>query len=367
MVTRDRENGPMITRPHAPPPSAPDLRSRAGADAERQMASCLRRRFAEDPDVHVLHDLCLHDAEQPDHAGSSGTCRFDHLVIHRWGMFIVVSERVGSEVRVRPDGSDGDESTRVWNGVEKGIPSPIQQARLRGHFLRTYLQRHGLKLLGRRTMAMRTIAKIAAGTDQRGFRNVPIEVVVAVSDPGWIRRLDGWTAPEEPFRVFATKADLVPDKVAHELTRHRKGASRLGNPATRGTCAPWSMTRDEAAAVATFLAERRRGVRPHDSPGPERRRRAPPARPPGDRHATATSDDPTCKHCASKDLVARWGRYGYYWQCRTCEENTPMPTVCRACGANGHQGGKVRIRNDGPTYFRDCERCGHSEQVWTVT
>ena len=49
------------------------------------------------------------------------------------------------------------------------------------------------------------------------------------------------------------------------------------------------------------------------------------------------------------------------------QENTPMPTVCRACGAKGHRGREVRIRKDGPAYFRDCERCGHCEHVWTVT
>ena len=64
---------------------------------------------------------------------------------------------------------------------------------------------------------------------------------------------------------------------------------------------------------------------------------------------------------------ARWGKYGYYWQCRACQKNTPMPTECRSCGAKGHRGREVRIRKDGPTYFRDCQRCGNSELVWTAT
>ena len=331
------------------------------------MAHYLYRRFAEDSDIHVLHDLHLHDTEQPEHTGSPGTCQIDHLLIHRWGMFIVESKSVTSEVRVRPDSTEGDEWTRVWNGTEKGIPSPIHQAKRQGQFLRTYLQRHRLELLGKQPVGIRTIAKIAAGTDQRGFRNVPIQIVVAVSDSGRIRRLDGWKEPEQPFRVFVTKADLVPDKVAHELTRHRKGARLLGNPVTSGTYGLWSMTKEEAEAVATFLAERHQGARSQD---PQRLDRHPPAAPtraPRHGDATAASAEPACKHCASKDLVARWGKYGYYWQCRACQKNTPMPTECRSCGAKGHRGREVRIRKDGPTYFRDCQRCGNSELVWTAT
>ena len=172
MEAIDRRNRATIRKPYTPRPPASDARGQTGANAERQMAHCLHRAFAKDPDVHVLHDLWLRNPEQPEHTSTPGTCRIDHLLIHRWGMFIVESKSVTSEVRVRPDNTDGDEWTRVWNGAEKGIPSPIHQAKRQAQFLRTYLQHHKLELLGRQPVGMRTIAKLAKGTDQRGFRNV---------------------------------------------------------------------------------------------------------------------------------------------------------------------------------------------------
>lgn len=63
-------------------------------------------------------------------------------------------------------------------------------------------------------------------------------------------------------------------------------------------------------------------------------------------------------------LSARWGKYGYYWKCGACEKNTPMPTVCSCCGAEGKGGKGVRIRKDGARYYRACEGCGIEERIW---
>jgi RNase P subunit RPR2 len=41
-----------------------------------------------------------------------------------------------------------------------------------------------------------------------------------------------------------------------------------------------------------------------------------------------------------------------------------MPTVCSGCGAEGARGKTVRIRKDGPKFFRSCESCGIEERVW---
>ena len=350
----------MIAKPYAPQSAASNPRAQAGANAERQLAHYLNRHFADDAEVHVLHDLRLCDPEQPEQTGKPGTCQIDLLLIHRWGMFVVESKSVISQVRVRSDGSGGDEWTRLWNGAEKGIPSPIRQAKRQGEFLRTYLVRHDLELLGKFSFGMRTLGKAVTGSDQRGFRNLPVQLVVAISDSGRIERLDGWQEPERPFRVFVTKADLVGEKIADELTRHRKGASLLHNPLTIGSYGIWSMSADEAAATASLLAQHHSDARA-ERPAPAPPQAEPPAQPP----STARDDAPAqCKYCAGNDLTARSGRYGYYWRCGGCGKNTPMPTVCSACGVVGQRGRKVRIRKAGANYFRDCQECQHSERIW---
>ena len=186
------------------------------------MAHYLHREFSRDSEIHVVHGLRLVDAEQPEPDGKAGVCQVDHLVIHRWGMFIVESKSVTEEIRVRSDGSGGDEWSRVYHGKETGIPSPIQQARRQARFLRTVLNRHREELLGKQAVGLRTLSKIVVGSDQRGFGAAPIQIVVAISDKGNIRRIDGWDEPRKPFRVFVTKADLVPQKIREEIARHEE-------------------------------------------------------------------------------------------------------------------------------------------------
>ena len=182
----------MITKSyeqHAPRSRRP----RSGHDAEQQMVHYLGRAFRDDPETHVLHDLRLTDPDQPEQTGSPGVCQIDHLIVHRWGMFIVETKSVSGTIRVRPDGTGGDQWTRLTNGRESGIPSPIQQARRQADFLRAFLQPNRTRLLGLHPIGLRTLAKLQAGTDQRSFRYIPIQPIVSISDNGVIEKLDGWS------------------------------------------------------------------------------------------------------------------------------------------------------------------------------
>ena len=245
----------MIIKHYVEPKRSLDPRERAGAAAERKMAHYLHRKFRDDPAVCVLHQLRIEDADQPEQDGSPGVCQIDHLVVHRWGFFLVESKSVTEEVRVRSDGDGGDEWSRTFRGEQVGIASPIRQARRQSAFLRAFLQRHRSEMLGRFPFGFRTIAKIRGDEDQRGFRYAPMQLVVAVSDSGRIRRLDGWKPPEKPFRVIVKKADLVPEAIEQELDRHRIGANPL-HVRPVGKRGIWSMEGEEVPRVAEFLVGR---------------------------------------------------------------------------------------------------------------
>ena len=353
----------MIVRPYEQTTVHQDPRQLAGAAAERQMAHYLNRSFSEDQGVYVLHGVRLEDRAQPEQDGSTGVCQIDHLLVHRWGLFIIESKSVADEVRVQSDGSGGDEWSRVHRGKEMGMPSPIRQAQRQSEFLRAFLQRHREELRGRAPVGLRTVVKLVAGTDQHGFKSAPIQLIIAVSDKGKIKRRGGWKEPREPFRIFVTKADLVTDKIRQELERHRRSPTAVGAESARdyGT---WNMKAQEVESVANFLAARhvdRSGA------SPPRSKRTAPYRGSSREEADGAghSTKPTCKHCESKDLTARWGKYGYYWRCDTCEQNTAMPVICSACGTEGIRGKGVRVRKDKATYSRDCEACGYSETIWT--
>ena len=353
----------MIVKPYTrrtEPSRSPQLH--AGTAAEKQMAHYLHRSFANDPEVRVLHGLRLEDREQPEQDGSPGVCQIDHLIVHRYGMFIVESKSVTEEVRIRPDGSGGDEWSRKYLGREKGMPSPIRQAERQSLFLRTILRRNREELLGRMPFGTRTLAKVLNGTDRRGFGEIPIQVVIAISDQGRIQRLDGWKEPRKSLRVFVTKADEVPDKIRRELEQHRKGASMLSIQLTN-KYGLWSMQESEATHVAGFLAEQHvDGL--HTAPArPIRAVPDAPSSPSRDMAPSGLEAKAACKHCGATDLQAGF-HYGYFWQCGVCDGTTNIPTECASCGTKGRRGKGVRIRKKGKSYFRDCETCGTSEIIW---
>lgn len=369
----------MIVKPYERAQPHNDPRQRAGGAAERQMAHYLDRALSGDESVFVLHGLRLEDHNQPEHNGSPGVCQIDHLVVHRWGLFVVESKSVTEEVRIRSDGSGGDEWSRVYRRREQGMASPLRQARRQSDFLRVFLQRHREDLLGKQPLGLRTIARVATGTDQRGFANAPIQQVIAVSDEGRIKRVGGWKEPREPFRAFVTKADLVPAKITKELKVHRRCAS-LTNTQIDGTYGMWAMETAEAKKVAEFLAERhtnRTGARitepdvypPASGPtdtGPKATELSSSLSIPREVRGKTASDrksmQAACRHCGSNNLEARSGRYGYYWNCYSCDKNTSMPQVCSACGAKRP---RARVRKERERYFRDCDECETSEAIWT--
>lgn len=330
----------------------------AGKRAEKQQAFYLHRAFGLSSDIVVLNDIRIEDAEQPEADGSVGVCQLDHLILHRFGAVIVESKSVSDEVSVKGDGHGGDEWARKYGGRQQAFPSPIRQASRQGAFLRVLLQREREQLLGKMPKGTRMIAKLIAGSDQRGFAQMPIQIIVSISDSGKIRRVGGWKEPQEPFPVYVCKADLVTEYVAKEIERHQRH-SRLTGPRD-GDYGMWAMKPEEVQAVTAFLSERHtpRVQKPAaavDSAGSAPLQSTP-------KHVSAAA----CRDCASSNLEAKWGRYGYYWMCRDCGKNTAMPTECSVCGVVGSRGETVRIRKDGPKYFRCCTACGIEERIWTA-
>jgi hypothetical protein len=345
-----------------------DPRVAAGERAERQIAFYLHRAFHDDDRIHLIHNLRLEDPDQPEYDGSVGVCQIDHLVVHRWGMFIVESKAVSTRVRVQSDGHGGDEWLRHWNKTWQGMPSPVRQASRQGELLRQLLQTNRAKLLGRMPAGTRTLSKLLRGDDQRGFRYMPIQLIVAISDRGSIDRK--WSPPTQPFPTFILKADQVTPKIKQEITQHDSKRWMLDAGETHGI---WSMKPEEASLVVDFLRSRNTtsealippGTTTSEPPNPV----APMPPAPRNRRSTArqavTPPAPTCRRCRSLDITPNRGPYGPYWKCNECDGNTPIHEICSACGAKGYKGNKVRTREDGGSWFRICDECNIRERIWS--
>ena len=75
-----------------------DKFSKAGYEAEKQMAFYLHRAFADEKHIAVLNGIRL----QKD----NDVCQIDHLIVHEYGMVIVESKSVTSKVKINEDGYD---------------------------------------------------------------------------------------------------------------------------------------------------------------------------------------------------------------------------------------------------------------------
>lgn len=353
----------------------------AGEKAEHQMAHYLRRAFGTDEAVLVLNDLRLVDPAQPEHTGADGVCQIDHLVLHPWGAFIIESKSVSDAVSIRRDGTGGDEWRRVFGRQEEGMDSPIRQVERQAKFVRRFLHPHTERLLEKKPPVIRTISKLFTGSAYWSFDAMPIQIVIAVSGSGVINRVKGWKEPSDPFQSFVCKADEVTNKIASELDRHRTIFVDKGNNSNYGA---WWISQQALARTCAFLFDshtqlghhaRQAAPAPSSAPVtklspapvalPAPLSHQPPTRPaPVPPPARILPQAAVCKFCGGSDLVAAWGQYGYYWKC-ACGKNTPMPTICHNCNAEGDRGKNVRIRKDGTKFFRCCDQCGVQQLIWT--
>ena len=314
----------MIVKELEPQDHADPLR-RAGFEAERQMAHYLRRAFAEDPHTLVFHNLRLERRGE--------VAQLDHLILHRWGLLVIESKSVAGEVSVNEHG----EWTRWWNRQERGMPSPVLQARRQLDLLLALLGDHTADLMDRSLLGLR----------QRTFAGMRTGVLVAVSDSGRItRRAD---VPE------LAKADQVPDRV--------KAAVQAEQARTFGA---FRFTDAELARLQDFLRGKHVPAPPQAGtapvPRPDTRpeaRSAAPVRTSQERQSQARPrPDVACRACGGTDLSVQFGKYGYYFKCAGCAGNTPAKPVCAQCG----QPGKVSKR--GLDFTATCTG-GHSWPYWT--
>ena len=326
-----------------------DKFANAGAKAEKQMAFYLKREFATDDRIVVFNDIRLVDE-------TGDACQIDHLVLHEHGFMIVESKSVSSKVKVNKHG----EWSRLWNNQWKGMASPLQQGALQAELMRKVLAASAESLVGKNMIGR-----------QMRFRNTPIEVLVAVSDHGEIRR-DGFNDAN------VLKADQVPPRIREIIKRHKK---------SRGFFAPlpkasdpnnmdgvYNLKEQEMANIATFLMSRhtpttgasavtyptavpqRQAVAEntiqYDAPTPPPLPKVPqPPAPDTDKGMGL------CKSCQSQCMI-KWGRYGYYWKCLKCDANTPIKESCPTCKT------KHKLRKDKKRFFIRCEPCNTERLYW---
>lgn len=329
---------------------AEDKFAKAGRVAEEQMAHYLNRAFKNDQSVRIFNGIRLEKDQD--------AAQIDHLVLSQYGVIIIESKSVTSEVHINQHG----EWSRQFDGKLKGMPSPILQARRQGEFLRAYLNDY-TELCFRKILGF-----------QWTFEAMPIDLIVAISDNGIVHRPDGIALEE------VCKAEQACDRIRTILEKYRKANSLLGfnfSLNTRETGCQFS--EGSLSRLSNLLLEQHK---PRQIKLLQQEENQPiPASTSNSKSVVVAKSQPikvdkpaatqpvkatkiqtekyTCRHCQRHELLITSGKFGYYFKCSQCEGNTPIQSVCQVCQT------KQRIRKSGLQFFAECDRCNTSGLFYT--
>ena len=289
-----------------------DKYMQSGLVAEKQMAFYLKRAFGDDPNTLVLNGVRISQGED--------AAQIDHLLLHEFGMIIVESKSVTTEVSINEHG----EWMRSFNGTQKGMPSPVLQAKRQGELLKNFLQTHTDVLL-----------KKILGVQMK-FDKMPIDIVVAISDTGIIHR------PKKKLDEleYVCKADRAIEKIHEIIDVYRKKDSALSL-----SLGPYYLGKTAREKVGKFLIENH---------SPSQRSVAPISPPEKNELPCKTEPKGTCKHCSGAKVEILYGKYGYYFKCADCQKNTAIRENCQVCSK------QMRLRKDKEQFFIECQQCNSS-------
>ncbi len=195
---------------------AADKFSKAGFQAERQMAFYLKREFEDLSQIYVLNSLRLENNGDP--------AQIDHLIIYSFGMIIIESKSITGKVIINSRGEWSHQFSTL-----RGMASPIKQVERQATFLRKYLETFGPQLYSN----LGDISK---------YDKMPIDLLVAISDSGVIQR----GRDSEVENVY--KADFIPDKIKDIIKTRSDWKTLRGFFST-----PFIIDKESIEQLATFL------------------------------------------------------------------------------------------------------------------
>ena len=323
-------------------PVPSDKLGKAGHEAEMQMAFYLRRAFAESSDVFVFNDLRF--------VRNGEVAQIDHLVLHRYGFFLIESKSVTGAIEVNKQ----LEFTRVHGRQRRGMKSPLTQVKMQADLFRQLLndQKEDLR------------RKVLLGFMQSHFGEQRFATLVAISDGGEIKR-KGCKPPN------LIKADGVTSIIQDLISRHDKtqgitGMVRIAfadkqaaKELKEAEASPF--TPEELSSIKRFLLDRHEPfVQPPPVAQPTVVREKPPQLldPETSPRSTKAQEEFACGECSSREVAIVYGRYGYYFKCRLCSENTKIDFSCPNCG------NKAKISKRGTEFRWKCS-CGNDSHFFT--
>lgn len=295
----------------------------AGIKGEKESAYFLGFHFKNAKNSVLIHDLRL------EHNGR--VAQIDHLLLTRTlDFWILETKHFSSGLKI--DERDQFLRWNQWRKCYEGMPSPVEQAERQGIVLRDLISslewptRAGLRLMP--TIKARVLISPNARLDLPKRPGKAAEATLKADV--FMTHLKADVDKEGVLATLAMAAKIVAPETVVEMAHTLIACHR---PHAVDYAAKFGMQNTVTASVPSAVAEASTQAIPA---GPH-----------------------SCKHCQSSDLEMVYGKYGYYFRCRSCMRNTPPPYGCEKKGCTS------RIRKAGREFTQYCEACDWERALYT--
>ncbi len=317
---------------------------KAGYEAERKVAYYLKMAFGDNPSLLILNDLRLEFED-------GVTAQMDHLVIHQHGLIIVESKSVAGKLQVQDDGQWVRwYSQKSGKDISKGMENPIKQAKRQGQTLKKVLS-----------------SSASNDSTRKAIEAFPVDVLVTFSTSnGGI-----FLAKNKQLYPEVCPADAIDDFINKILADSAKNANNQG----------FNLSETNRSKLAEHLVKIHKSYQAPTEPYPKPAAADTPvkAEQKNSEYIVAKKTKPAniigaiaaaisrtlstpeskfkhaCRKCESDKLEASSGKFGYYFKCLDCNENTAIKTSCQNCKS------LFKIRKDKKQFFAECSTCKTSE------
>jgi len=299
---------------------------KAGNNSEKQMAFYLKRAFKNDDKIIIINDLRI--------VVNNEVAQIDHLVVHPFGFIIIESKSVTSKVSI----NKYDEWCRVYNGQKKGMPSPIKQVERQIEILKELLDSHAHDIF--RENFLNKLLKPK-------FSTYKFDILIAISDNGMIER------ESESQSNNIVKAEQITDKIKNLIKNYRKENM---NPLRIIPHQESRVTLIER--TAKFLVEKHQSLNIKEKNSEKKKI---PIEPINKKKVTQTKGESTqtCSKCQSSNIEIRYGKYGYYFKCLSCNGNTAIKLKCKDSKC------KPRLKKRKLQFYQVCDICESEKLFFT--
>jgi hypothetical protein len=263
----------------------------------------------------VIHDLRL------EHDGR--VAQIDHLLINRWMDFYVLeSKHFNSGVKINERGEF--ERWNEWKRSYEGMPSPLEQNERHIQVLRDILHRIELPTRLGLKITPNFYSFILVNSSARIILPKKFDVSRVIKADQLKKYIQRDINETSTIGTLASVAKIVSSETMENVAKQLVALHKPLLPATSRQFSPPATTLD-SPVVTTPLK---------------------------------SMEAPICKACKGNKGSIEYGKYGYYFKCEACGENTSQKQTCKP----GHE---PRLRKDKSRFFRECPQCGTSTLYFT--